>query len=1227
MANDLSLSVKRALLALIAPLRESASDSRLLGDWLGNIGYTKATTSDPALAAAATKVDAIGSALEALSDTSLDSWDGLSTLLETGRQLQGVVSDLRQFAASANPAQAATNLPDDVVALLLATWLRRAHPALFRVGATLGVIDSRESGATDPAIVVNGATARYARALDRFRFDAISALLAGPGKAIAQAYLPNGLATGSDVRLVEQTLFAKLSWLADQLGLAWRIEHPSATSTPQPPLIDDITGVDPALVPDDTVEQIDAGDGTVPMPTPDPAPPPTYFAQTFPAFTISLARTATSEIALELRASSAQHAGGLAGYLLTPLGTFQHSETNGQWSVTISSTGSAPSIAITPQGVALAPGAQAVSGGEARVKLVRQPATPGSNAPAVAGNPTGTRLELGAASAEAALLFDTARQAVTVSVGIGASAVVIAPSDGDGFLAEILPAGGLRVPFDLGLDWASDAGLRLRGGAGLDATVPVALSIGPVTLSALHLALKAQIDGTLNAEISASASAAIGPVQASIERVGLTSTLSFPATGGNLGVADLSLGLKPPTGVGVALDAHGVLTGGGFLLHDAATGTYAGVLQLALHDEITLTAVGLLATRLPDGRAGYSLLVFITADGFQPIPLGFGFVLQSIGGLVGIHRTFDQAALTAGLKSDTLRTLLFPRDPVGNAPALLHALGAAFPVQRGSYLLGLLARLTWFTPTLVTIDVALVLELGLRTRLLVLGRISALLPSADNDLIRLNLDAIGVLDFDAGTLSADAVLVDSRLVHQFPITGSAALRARWSGDPSMVLAVGGLNPHFAAPAGFPTLERVAIALCSGSNPRLVCDSYFAITANTVQFGARASLYAAAAGFSVTGDLGFDALVTLVPPHFIIDFRASMQLKRGSHNLFGISLAGTLEGPLPLRLAAKVKIEILFFSCTVHFDYTLADGPASAVLPPAVTLLTELTKALAAPASWTTRRASDTAQGVALRALPAGTASTTVLDPLGQLVVQQQVVPLNTTRDITTFGGAPVDGPTRFQVVASLNGQPGTAVSGEFAPARYFPLTDDEKLTAPSFETMDAGMIVGDETTRYDAGAIVPAPLTYFPVTLAPAGNAGSLTAPIISPPNAGGPLLSTFAGTQTKLQPRALTFAPPMPATAAPVYVLPSAAFARQRPSGAAARAPVRRVGRARFRDAAATPAVTVGAPGWRIVRVSDGDVAPVASGVTTWSEYRDTLAELNRGGAEWVMVPDYESV
>src|SRR5689334_13048677 len=112
-----------------------------------------------------------------------------------------------------------------------------------------------------------------------------------------------------------------------------------------------------------------------------PPPPSAYYASTFPTITISLARTATSEIALELRASSAEHPGGFAGYLLTPVGTFQHTETNGNWRLTLSAQGSLPGVAISASGVDLAPGAQASAGGEARVRLERQPTTPASTAP------------------------------------------------------------------------------------------------------------------------------------------------------------------------------------------------------------------------------------------------------------------------------------------------------------------------------------------------------------------------------------------------------------------------------------------------------------------------------------------------------------------------------------------------------------------------------------------------------------------------------------------------------------------------------------------------------------------------------------------------------------------------------------------------------------------------------------------------------------------------------
>ena len=59
-----------------------------------------------------------------------------------------------------------------------------------------------------------------------------------------------------------------------------------------------------------------------------------------------------------------------------------------------------------------------------------------------------------------------------------------------------------------------------------------------------------------------------------------------------------------------------------------------------------------------------------------------------------------------------------------------------------------------------------------------------------------------------------------------------AMRLVWKGDASFALAVGGLHPKFALPAGFPRLDRIALALTTGDNPQLICQAYFAITSNT-----------------------------------------------------------------------------------------------------------------------------------------------------------------------------------------------------------------------------------------------------------------------------------------------------------------------------------------------------------------------------------------------------------
>jgi hypothetical protein len=834
------------------------------------------------------------------------------------------------------------------------------------------------------------------------------------------------------------------------------------------------------------------------------------------------------------------------------------------------------------------------------------------------------------------LELSLSKQAATIKAGALGGVLSIGPDLFDGFLGPLIPKNGLRLDFDAVAGLGSDRGRILEGkvrsmgesgasplaksstplaksgpaavppplpplppaqstGPGFSFRIPIGKALGPLTVHDLQLRLGMEGTGEDRAyqlDAASSLSVKLGPVLARADRLGLRLAVKFPSDPdqANLGFCDLDVGVLPPNGVALAIDAKGVVSGGGFLFHDRAQELYAGVMQLSVHERITVKAFGLIATRMPDGRKGYSLLVFITAEDFKPIPIGMGCTLQGIGGMVAIHRTFSETAMREGLKNNTLGTLLFPKDPIRNAPEILRNLVTAFPAKQGSYLFGILVKIGWFSPTLVTLDLALIFEFGARKRLIALGRVQSLLPSRDNALIKLNLDALGLIDFDEGKAEIDAVLVDSRLAHKFVLTGAMALRVRWTAGPGagFALAVGGLNPHFAPPVGFPKLDRIAVALSSGDNPRLTCAAYFAITSNTIQFGARAQLYAAAIGFSVEGDVGFDVLVQLAPFHFLADFHASLQLKRGSRNLFKVSVAGALEGPRPLRVSGKASFEILWCDFTVRFDKTLVEGHRPP-LPPAVNVLAELERALGDAQSWTTQRDAQRQHGVALRKLPP--TSALVLDPLGTLTVKQQVVPLNTTRDIETFGGAPVAGARRFQVGATIGDQTAQTtgvVKDLFAPAQFFDMSDDEKLASPSFEEMQAGITFGSDAVSFDEAGMVASPLEFETIVIDAAGQS------------------SRPKGTR---------------------YTLSAQRLSEHVRQSAVAKAPVRATGFARFRNAEAPQVASVQRVRWVVASITD--TATRAEGVSAdagWSEKRARLAELNRVATRWQLVPEHET-
>src|SRR3954452_6640948 len=194
-------------------------------------------------------------------------------------------------------------------------------------------------------------------------------------------------------------------------------------------------------------------------------------------------------------------------------------------------------------------------------------------------------------------------------------------------------------------------------------------------------------------------------------------------------------------------------------------------------------------------------------------------MLVGVGGLLGINRTVAVEALRAGLKAGAVGAVVSPPDPKADPAQVVASLAGLYPPAAGRYVFAPTARIVWGSPVLITIDLCLVLELPSPVRLVALGRMRAQLPAERDPVVRLQVDLLGVIDFDQQTAAVDATLIDSRIA-QFALTGDLALRMSWGPDPAFLLAVGGFHPLFAAPPGFPALDRVAVALASGDNPKL-----------------------------------------------------------------------------------------------------------------------------------------------------------------------------------------------------------------------------------------------------------------------------------------------------------------------------------------------------------------------------------------------------------------------
>ena len=549
------------------------------------------------------------------------------------------------------------------------------------------------------------------------------------------------------------------------------------------------------------------------------------------------------------------------------------------------------------------------------------------------------------------------------------------------FLKLIL-GDGITLEFDVEAEADIAGHLRLTNGTGLKASLPVpTLPTGPFDLQLINLGLE-PVGGSflhLQLELSASFGVALGPFAASVERLGVLLDLDVANAG-----RPVAFAFKPPSGIGLVLDA-GIVKGGGYLSVDADG--YAGVLELRML-AVDVKAIAILSTK---SEAGFSLLLLIFGQ-FPAIQLSFGFTLTGVGGLIGVQHTASPPALSQGLSNGSLDAVLFPDNPVGDAPRIIATLRVLFPTKRGGFVIGPMLELGWGTPSLVTVRLGMLVEAN---QFVLLGQAIIALPpllSADLAILYLRLDFVGAVIFDPLQIRFDAKLINSRVAF-ISITGQFAFRASFGANPTFLISAGGFHPRFKeVPSDIPSpFDRVGASFDIGI-VGVSLKGYFAITSATVQTGAELKVWADIGIAGIEGGFGFDAICYLVPKfYFELDLHAYLAVYVFGMDFASVHLDGLLAGPGRWRIAGRASVHTPWplpdFSLHVDEEW----GPDRETPVVTIDIAAELAKEIAKIANWSAQLPKGGESYVTLAEIKVAT--DLLAHPLGSLVFQQKLLPL------------------------------------------------------------------------------------------------------------------------------------------------------------------------------------------------------------------------------------------
>jgi hypothetical protein len=628
--------------------------------------------------------------------------------------------------------------------------------------------------------------------------------------------------------------------------------------------------------------------------------------------------------------------------------------------------------------------------------------------------------------------------------------------------------GKLKLDSHEGLVFEGEAALKVR----LASNVSARGADGGITLHYVDLELGASTKGGIMLGVAAAAAVKIFGFTATLDRIGFAAV--FEEDAGSIAIRH---DFRPPKGIGLKIDI-GFVSGGGFLLLDEDRGEFAGAIEISILFGISIKAIAILTTKVPGGQSKFALFLagyFRMPGGWE---LGSRFTLNAIGCMLGINHGFDRAALERALPSGAMDDVLFPDDPVGDAPRIINSLRTIFPVLPGATTIGIMAELGWGSDYLCSLRIGVIfpVEKGALRGIALLGRMEVVCFKFLPKSVRTQLicDFVGEVTFYVGnfdSVSFVARLRDSRIGF-VSIEGGLVFSLQTRPKTRMIIAAGGFHPNYKqVPPELAPVDRLSSTYNIGL-VKVFGRQYFAVAPGSIQFGSQLGIRYALGPLALEGSFGFDALITLLPAfRFEATVYGAVGLRFRGHDLLGISVRLTLWGPSSWRAKGTGEFTFLFWDVSIDFDESW--GEEDKIERDRVNVASLVARDLQEKTNWRLERPQGADPLVALAESDAGEEG--AVHPFSILTFIQRRVPF--ALDLQRYGSAAIEGPAHFPIpqVTDAAGRPfGTpaVLTEQFAVAEYLDLSEDDRLSRPGFQAMAAGVATSAQGYATPPGPLV-----------------------------------------------------------------------------------------------------------------------------------------------------------